>query len=561
MQNWAQLSYYVTYYGTSTSAGVSIYSYGGATTEDPWVVHSQTTTTTTTTTAAATTTTAAATTTTAAATTTHTTVSTTTAAASTTTAATTTAATTTAATTTAATTVSTTTSSTTSKSSSSTTTTAAATTSSVTPAPSGWAVASTSCIVEGTTGRALQGASTTVSSVQQCATYCNNGGFAIFGVEYGSQCFCGSYLSGGASLSAPATNCNIKCANGDICGGAYALNLYISTGVNAALLTPNLQSSVVSLPSGWSAASSPCINEASGGRALTGAFFAADSMSIATCLTYCGGKGFQYAGVEYGRECYCGNSLQNGASLTSTSTNCQMPCFGNPSQSCGGTYAVQLYQNPSLSFAAVTYNGYVKTACIQEVNGRALNGASYRDYSGMTIESCTAYCYARGYTLSGVEYGGECYCGSALANGASLSLSSGQCYMNCAGNSTENCGGPNALYVYTYPTALAVKNILPTGWSAKGCIAEAPSGRALTVDVSAQLPAGTVTGASCSQLCANQGYAMAGTEYFTQCYCGNALSNGATSTIVTATQCNTPCSGNGQEMCGGSYRLSWYSSQ
>jgi hypothetical protein len=64
------------------------------------------------------------------------------------------------------------------------------------------------------------------------------------------------------------------------------------------------------------------------------------------------------------------------------------------------------------------------------------------------METCTSYCAGKGYSMAGVEYGTECYCGNTLSGGASTSLVSGQCYMTCPGNPGEKCGGPNAINLY-----------------------------------------------------------------------------------------------------------------
>lgn len=57
---------------------------------------------------------------------------------------------------------------------------------------------------------------------------------------------------------------------------------------------------------------------------------------------------------------------------------------------------------------------------------------------------------------------------------------------------------------------------------------------------------------SCSQFCKN--YKYFGTEFGTECYCGNALGTG----MVYGNQCNMACAGATAEICGGSMRLSVY---
>lgn len=42
-------------------------------------------------------------------------------------------------------------------------------------------------------------------------------------------------------------------------------------------------------------------------------------------------------------ECYCGNTLANGATLSAFSTECKMPCSGNSNEICGGPNAISLY--------------------------------------------------------------------------------------------------------------------------------------------------------------------------------------------------------------------------
>ena len=279
-------------------------------------------------------------------------------------------------------------------------------------------------------------------TVETCLAYCDSLNFPLAGLEYGAECYCGTVLSNGASLAKTAT-ATMSCAGNaqELCGGPSTLSLYVSTKSNSAGLSSDLSSQAVSLPAGW--ASTNCIQEVSG-RALVEKSTASDDMTIGKCLAFCGN--YKYAGLEYGRECYCGNTLQNGASLTSTSGQCVTPCAGMSTNTCGGPNALQMYTNGN--YKAASTGAYVSSGCVQEVAGRALRGASTAG-PNMTIDTCTSFCASQGFKIAGLEYGQECYCDNVWQGGASGSNYSGQCNMPCAGNSAQNCGGPNAINVYT----------------------------------------------------------------------------------------------------------------
>lgn len=207
-------------------------------------------------------------------------------------------------------------------------------TSTVVNLPAGWSAGSSTCVLEGTTGRALAGASLVASdmTIATCLAFCTTKGMQWAGVEYSTECYCGNDLVNGASLSRTA-ECSMPCggALGTICGGPNRLSLYQNPSLAYALVQVGQWSKV------------GCIQEVAG-RALTGASVTADSsMTLDKCTTYCYGLGFAIAGVEYGSECYCGNTLDNNATLSAYSTQCNMACSGNRRQTCGGPNAIAMY--------------------------------------------------------------------------------------------------------------------------------------------------------------------------------------------------------------------------
>ena len=62
------------------------------------------------------------------------------------------------------------------------------------------------------------------------------------------------------------------------------------------------------------------------------------SNSMQSCTNQCSSAGFIYAGTEFSNECYCSNTLP-----TSSSSNCNMGCPGNPAEICGGVSALSVY--------------------------------------------------------------------------------------------------------------------------------------------------------------------------------------------------------------------------
>ena len=99
---------------------------------------------------------------------------------------------------------------------------------------------------------------------------------------------------------------------------------------------------------------------------------------------------------------------------------------------------------------------------------RSLTGDYYADGSKMTDEACIAYCSGKKYAIAGTEYASECFCSNVIGSG-SAKTPAGDCNMGCSGNSSEACGGPNRLTVFSNPAAIPVHDPGPNGWTFIGC--------------------------------------------------------------------------------------------
>ncbi|KAK0630685.1 hypothetical protein B0T17DRAFT_616304 [Bombardia bombarda] len=104
--------------------------------------------------------------------------------------------------------------------------------------------------------------------------------------------------------------------------------------------------------------------------------------------------------------------------------------------------------------------------------------------------------------------------------------------------------------VYGDATASAGSSI--AGLAYAGCYKDA-SNRVLAGEIRPNL--GRISNTLCVTYCASKGWAIAGTEYGGQCYCGNSLT---TVEKLAESECSLACEGRAGETCGGSWALSVY---
>lgn len=84
-------------------------------------------------------------------------------------------------------------------------------------------------------------------------------------------------------------------------------------------------------------------------RALNGTFFIDTTrMTPETCQSFCKSKGYNFAGVEYTQECWCGKEIQyvNGAKKLLDDSRCNLPCTGDSKKKCGGAATLNIYKEP-----------------------------------------------------------------------------------------------------------------------------------------------------------------------------------------------------------------------
>jgi len=231
--------------------------------------------------------------------------------------------------------------------------------------------------------------------------------------------------------------------------------------------------------------------------------------------------------------------------------------------------------NPAIgSLYGNKYNRYLgcgNDSYYTSFGGLRLLNADSMTNANMTVEMCQTYCTSKGYRVSGIEYGTQCFCDltvnptGQLAGG--INTFSG-CGATCPGNKKEFCGGSAMMNVYnntdpkmkvTNNTANSVLQLtVPVAKFNKNYIGCYSDNGPRTLNGTNTYSPNNMTVDNCAAFCNTPYY---GVEYANQCYCGFGMSNGKLldrSASPATSNCNYRCNGNFSDICGGSGTISVY---
>ena len=362
-------------------------------------------------------------------------------------------------------------------------------------------------------------------TVESCAAFCSK--YKFFAVEYGRECYCGDTHSG---LAIDNGECSTPCAGNknEKCGG----------GLRAEIYTNNLYSS--RKPATLDKPYHGCFID-QGARILPDNLIGADDMTAEKCAAHC--ADYSYFGVEYGRECWCGNAPP--ITLTAES-ECSFPCAGDDTQLCGAGGRINVWGAPLPS--PPTVGDFEYLGCYTDSNSaRSLTGKVVYD-SAMTLDKCASACAA--YNFFGVEFGTQCFCSTELKESASPA-DQAECSTRCGGDYGNVCGAPDRLNVFASKDCKEDPASATTvgGFTYKSCWVDSNSARALSGPVHR---ANDMTAEVCAAFCKDFKYF--GLEYGSQCFCGNELNGVA----AVEGECSYVCEGNAKQWCGAADRLNVY---
>jgi len=245
----------------------------------------------------------------------------------------------------------------------------------------------------------------------------------------------------------PLSDCSFACAGNktQYCGAGNRLDLYLN---DTATENPPTDPPPTG-PSFPGYTFQGCLLDSVASRILRSKSTWSAENTYASCAAFC--AGYPFFGTEYASECYCGDTLRNSSSADVPLADCNMPCSGNSSQTCGAGNRITVFtaddggssgpSNPEVA-------GYAYKGCyVDDVGNRILGGKFWGD-AGMTVEKCKGFCTetGNGTRYFGTEFSSECYCGEALV--AENVVGQGECGHLCGGNTSEWCGGASRVSVY-----------------------------------------------------------------------------------------------------------------
>ncbi|KAK3337627.1 WSC domain-containing protein [Cercophora scortea] len=378
------------------------------------------------------------------------------------------------------------------------------------------------CYVDGTNGRALslKSYADDAMTVESCFAFCSK--YQFFGVEYGRECFCGN------TLDAPrGSGCTTPCAGNanETCGAASRLDVYVNTGYVDPKPAVVLGTTYLG-----------CFVD-QGPRVLPSNLLGADDLTAAKCKAHC--AGYAVFGLEYGRECWCGNSFPT---TKAPAEDCSFPCSGNSAEICGASSRINVWAVP----ATPSYVGdFLYFGCFAD-NGsqHTLTGEVYYN-SAMTLDKCAAFCH--NYPKFGVEYGSQCFCGSEVEQ---IPRPQAECGMACGGDALQLCGDANRLNIYSKPSNGEGENLSNANeFVYKACWTDDGAARSLT---GLKYSSSEMTVGDCAIFC--HGYHYFGVEFGSQCFCGDVLGGHE----AAEEECEYLCEGDNTQWCGSANRLSVY---
>uniref|UniRef100_A0A671KLY7 WSC domain-containing protein 1-like n=1 Tax=Sinocyclocheilus anshuiensis TaxID=1608454 RepID=A0A671KLY7_9TELE len=139
-------------------------------------------------------------------------------------------------------------------------------------------------------------------------------------------------------------------------------------------------------------------------RTLKGmVFYDFRKMTSTLCQDTCTESGYQFAGLEYGSECYCGNRI---SSARMKEEECNLDCKGEKGAICGGVSRLSVYKvEEVLPGQKVRYRG-----CFKKPDNTTAASLAHAIQPNRTSQWCIETCMDQEFPLALVRKP-DCFCG------------------------------------------------------------------------------------------------------------------------------------------------------
>ncbi|KAF2835617.1 Pyrrolo-quinoline quinone, partial [Patellaria atrata CBS 101060] len=353
----------------------------------------------------------------------------------------------------------------------------------------------------------------------RCINACFSLNYRFAATQYQSECWCGNAIPNDLD---PEEDCNYLCSGNrtQTCGGdGYFHNqAHMSLFADKLRFDGNTTAEPIHIVQSVGRYNYLGCYSENNGKAFNQKVTATDAMTTQFCADFCGA--YDYFGLEYASECYCGTTLNAAVATKVTDGQCNMACKGTNSEYCGAGSRMQVYK---ANGTAPTTSTSVTSAPTSSVRTTASSAPG-------TTSSSTRPASIRSTTSS-----------TPLTSSRPTTSSTPLTSARTASTSTSSAR----------PVALATVS----SYTHQGCYTEGTSGRALPALSYTNTTAMSPT--SCASFCTQ--YAWFGVENGKECYCGPYVKNGAQNlTMARQGECSYPCSGNKGFLCGGNSRINMY---
>ncbi|KAM9178535.1 sialate:O-sulfotransferase 2 [Mergus octosetaceus] len=189
-----------------------------------------------------------------------------------------------------------------------------------------------------------------------------------------------------------------------------------------------------------------CYVDSTRRRTLRGvSFLDYKKMTVFRCQDNCAERGYLYAGLEFGAECYCGHKVQ---APNASEPECNMPCKGERGSTCGGANRLSIYRLELAQESARRHGSAVFRGCFRRPDNVSIALPASQPMPNMSVDKCVDFCTEKEYPLSALA-GTACLCGFPTTLFTLHEREDEQlCAQRCPGEEFESCGTSEFLLVY-----------------------------------------------------------------------------------------------------------------